>query len=251
LITIADGQRMPDVRLLFLLGDSLVQADRAYLEEGRQRLIEALDEAPDSPLAGDAWASLAMAAGKLRDHETQSEAYTRALDGEWRREWRAVLLMNRGEAQMSLGDLHGAQLDYERAMAISRSAKTQSLAGWGLAVATERDGDLPTALELARKAASYRFGPPSHPVVSLDLPGIFFMPEHEEHYYRALAAMAEARAEAHPDRSRLQLQTASLLWSLYLDNAAKDDGAWMENARRHRNDCRRRLEVLAPAPPAP
>ncbi|HTV23763.1 MAG TPA: hypothetical protein VMG12_33965, partial [Polyangiaceae bacterium] len=52
LITIADGQTLGDPRLLFLLGDALVKADKSYLSEGRQRLEQALALAPDSPLAG-------------------------------------------------------------------------------------------------------------------------------------------------------------------------------------------------------
>ena len=61
LITIADGQDLGDSRLLYLLGDALVKADKSYLPEGRLRLEQALALDPESPLAGEAWFSLAVA----------------------------------------------------------------------------------------------------------------------------------------------------------------------------------------------
>jgi tetratricopeptide (TPR) repeat protein len=241
LITIADGHKLGDARLLYLLGDALVKADKAYLADGRARLREALEQDPDSPLAVDAWFSLAIAEGKLRHHGAEREAYSHALEHEWQPELEATIVTNRAESTMANGQLRQAMEDYRQAIALSRSATTQSLALWGLAVATERDGDLPSALELARKASSFRFGPPNHLVVALDLPSVYFTPDYEEHYYRALATMAEADKEPKPDQARLQLQTASLLWSLYLDNAQRDGEPWVDNARQHRESCRRRL----------
>jgi tetratricopeptide (TPR) repeat protein len=244
LITIADGHQLGDSRLLYLLGDALVQADKSYLPEGRLRLEQALALDPDSPLAGEAWFSLAVAEGKLRKHVAERAAYTRALEHEWQPELRATMVTNRAESTMAAGDLRLAIQDYRLALALSRSAMTQALAFWGLAVATERDGDLPSALELARRAGSFRFGPPSHLVVALDLPSVYFTPDYEEHYYRALATMAEADVEEEPDEARLRLQTASLLWSLYLDNAQRDGERWVDNARAHRETCRRRLAKI-------
>ena len=111
-------------------------------------------------------------------------------------------------------------------------------------VATERDGDLPSALELARRASSFRFGPPSHAVVALDLPSVYFTPDYEEHYYRALATMGEAAKANTTAERRLALQTASLLWSLYFDRAQRDAEPWAPNARAHRDACRRQLAQL-------
>lgn len=244
LITIADGHQLGDSRLLYLLGDALVKADASYLPEARLRLVQALEREPDSPLAGEAWFSLAIAEGKLRKHDAERAAYTRALEREWQPELRATLMTNRAESTMSAGDLRLAIQDYRVAISLSRSAPTQSLAHWGLAVATERDGDLPSALELARRASSFRFGPQHRPVVALDLPSVYFTPPYEEHYYRALATMGEADAAADPDEARRLLQTASLLWSLYLDNAQRDAEPWVRNARLHRDACRRRLTQL-------
>jgi len=244
LITIADGQTLGDPRLLYLLGDALVKADKSYLPEGRERLERALALAPASPLAGEAWFSLAVAEGKLRHHAAERAAYTRALELEWEPELQATIVTNRAESTMAAGDLALAMRDYRLALALSRSATTQALAYWGLAVATERDGDLPSALELARRAGSFRFGPPSHLIVALDLPSVYFTPDYEEHYYRALATMAEAAKASSADEKRLALQTASLLWSLYLDGAQRDSERWAPNARAHRDACRRQLAQL-------
>jgi hypothetical protein len=244
LITIADERLLDDSRLLYLLGDALVKADKSYLAEGRLRLQQALALAPESPLAGEAWFSLAVAEGKLRHHADERLAYTRAIELEWEPELQATIVTNRAESTMAAGDLRLAMRDYRLGLALSRSATTQALAFWGLAVATERDGDLPSALELARRAASFRFGPPSHLVVALDLPSVYFTPEYEEHYYRALASMADAARAITSDEKRLALQTASLLWSLYLDGAQRDSERWAPNARAHREACRRQLARL-------
>jgi tetratricopeptide (TPR) repeat protein len=244
LITIADGQALGDGRLLYLLGDALVKADKTYLAEGRLRLQQALARDPDSPLAPEAWFSLAIAEGKLGDHDAERRAYSRALALEWEPELQATIVTNRAESTMSTGDLAAAIRDYRLGLALSRSATTQALAYWGLAVAVERDGDLPSALDLARRAASFRFGPPSHMIVALDLPSVYFTPDYEEHYYRALASMAEAAKAPSPDEKRLALQTASLLWTLYIDGAQRDSAPWAANARSHREACRRELAQL-------
>lgn len=244
LITIAHGQELGDSRVLYLLGDALVKADKSYLAEGRERLEEALARAPDSPLAGEAWFSLAVAEGKLGHHEAERAAYSRALEQEWEPELQATIVTNRAESTMAAGQLGTAIRDYRLALALSRSATTQALAYWGLAVATERDGDLPSALELARRAASFRFGPPNHLVVALDLPSVYFTPDYEEHYYRALATMGEAAHAPTSEGRRMLLQTASLLWSLYLDRAQRDAERWSANAKAHRDACRRELSRL-------
>lgn len=244
LINVADGPTLGDPRLLFLLGDALVKADKSYLAEGRLRLEQALAADPASPLAPEAWFSLAVAEGKLRHHAAERSAYSRALELEWEPELQATIVTNRAESTMASGDLRLAIRDYRLALALSRSATTQALAYWGLAVATERDGDLPSAIELARRAASFRFGPPNHLVVALDLPSVYFTPDYEEHYYRALATMGEAAAARAADEKRQLLQAASLLWSLYIDGATKDGERWLPNARANRDACRRQLVRL-------
>ena len=244
LITIADGHQLGDPRLLYLLGDALVKADRSYLPEGRLRLQQALERDPASPLAADAWFSLATAEGKLGRREAERAAYTRALALEWQPEAQAMFASNRAESSMASGDLRTAIADYRLALSLARSGVTRALALWGLAVASERDGDLPTALGLAREAAGFRFGPPTRFVLALDLPNVYFEPEYEEHYYRALAEMAEVDALTRPEEARPKLQTASLLWSLYLENARRHQDRWLSNAELLRQMCQRKLTRL-------
>lgn len=244
LITIADGHQLGDSRLLYLLGDALVKADKSYLPEARLRLQQALERDPGSPLAADAWFSLATAEGKLGRREAERAAYTRAIALEWQPEAQAMFASNRAESSMASGDLRAAIADYRLALSLGRSGVTRALALWGLAVASERDGDLPTALGLAREAAAFRFGPPARFTLALDLPNVYFEPEYEEHYYRALAEMAEAEAQARPEDARSRLQTASLLWSLYLENARRNQDRWLSNAELLRQVCQRKLTRL-------
>ena len=128
LINVADGPTLGDPRLLFLLGDALVKADKSYLAEGRLRLEQALAADPASPLAPEAWFSLAVAEGKLRHHGAERSAYSRALELEWEPELQATIVTNRAESTMAAGDLGLAIRDYRLALALSRSATTQALA---------------------------------------------------------------------------------------------------------------------------
>lgn len=244
LVTIADGHELGDVRLLYFLGDALVKAGKGYLAEGRKRLQQALELEPRSPLAADAWFLLGVAEGKLRNHAAEREAFSRALEYEWEPELRANIISNRAESTMASGRLALAIQDYRQALALSRSAFTQSLALWGMAVATERDGDLPRALELARRASGLRFGPPHRPIVAIDLPSVYFTPDYEKSYYRALAAMAEAEVEADPQQALRLLQTAAHLWSSYLEGAERDGERWVDNARMRHEACRQKLARL-------
>ncbi len=248
LISIGAGDDLGDIRLLYLLGDALGRADESYLPEAEMRLRQALERDPASPLAADAWFSLAVVSGKLNRHAAERAAYTEALAQEWDPDLRATILTNRGESSMVEGDLKRAIGDYRSALQLARSAEPRALALWNLAVATERDGDLPSALPIAREAGLLRFGHPSHPIVALDLPLVYFNPDYDEHYYRALGSMADALAESRPEQARRLFQTASLLWSLYVNNAAGGGLRWVPNAKQHRDRCRAELERLDQTP---
>jgi hypothetical protein len=56
--------------------------------------------------------------------------------------------------------------------------------------------------------------------------------------------MAEAAKAGTTDERRLLLQTASLLWSLYLDGAQRDSERWVANAKAHRDACRQKLTQI-------
>jgi hypothetical protein len=151
--------------------------------------------------------------------------------------------MNRGESSMVAGRLRAAVEDYRRALADSGSPETQALALWGLGVALERAGDLPSALEALGRASQIRlFGAAGASV--LDLPSVFFVPAYDVHYYKALGAMADARAAEHAHEKKLHLDVALFEWDRYLEQAEPDGHRWAGNAKRLRARCERDVEKL-------
>ena len=138
---------------------------------------------------------------------------------------------------MAEGNFANAIADYEAAIGTSSSPDVQGLARWGLAVAFERDRDLPRGLAMARIAQAIQVPHGGGYVGVLDLPGIFFVPAYDEHYYRALGLMAVALVESDTDKAIKGLQDAALLWSMYLADAQADSPPWIDNAVRHRQRC--------------
>jgi tetratricopeptide (TPR) repeat protein len=197
----------------------------------------------------------------LLDFQSERAAYDEALRVQWGEDRRATILSNRAEASMSLGDLRTAKEDYLAAIesATSSGSEVYALAAWGLAVAYARDDDLPDALKYAWKATQLRFPTidPARGLVSIyaiDLPDVFFTPDHEIHYYRALGDMALAEHAADSAKRRLALSRAVELWDQYLDGAKKNGDRWTQNAEFQRRWCVRRLAELGvkqPSEPAP
>ena len=131
--------------------------------------------------------------------------------------------MNRGESSMVTGRLAEAIADYRSAVRDAGSPDTQALALWGLGVALERSGDLPSALDAVEKAAVIRLpiaGVPN--ATALDLPSVFFVPAYDVYYYKALGAMASARAAERPDEKKIDLEAAIFEWDRYLEQAEPD-----------------------------
>jgi tetratricopeptide (TPR) repeat protein len=241
MLELAGVSKLPDPRLRFLYGRALVEIQRD--ESGRRVLERALAEAPDSPLAARAWFDLAIASARLGDPRRETEAYTRALTLTWDGELRAVLQMNRGESSMVRGKLPEAIADYRAAVRAAGSPDTQALALWGLGVALERYGDLPSALDAVEKAAVIRLPIAGIPnATALDLPSVFFVPAYDLYYYKALGAMASARSAERPDEKKIDLETAIFEWDRYLEQAEPDGHGWVANARRLRARCERDLE---------
>lgn len=232
-----------DVRLRFiagdLLSDSLVGRDR----EAREVLRAALREAPTSPLAGRAWFNVAIASARLGEPEEEHRAYTQALELVWERGFRANILTNRGESAMVLGRLEPAILDYREAIRLADRPDMQALAHYGLGITLERSGDLPAALAAMRVANGIQI-----PGIgsSLDLPGVFFVPAYDVHYYKALAAMAAARDAEGSPREGEHLLAAMHHWSDYLAPATAERHRWVPNARRHLERVKKRLAKLGP-----
>jgi tetratricopeptide (TPR) repeat protein len=240
----AGGEALRDPGALYFLGDSLVLADRGYDEEARRVLLRALALDPASPLAARAWFDVAIASNRLREFETERDAYGEALRLQWDLGRSAGIYMNRGEASMALGRLDEAVRDYRTALALADDSEIHALASWGLAVALARDDNLPDALRYAHEAASVQF--PSmggENVSALDLPSVFFTPSYEIFYYRALGAMAASERAATPDERRTALLAALDAWKEYLDVAEERGDRWLENVRHQKRWCERRLEA--------
>jgi len=250
MLELAGGARLSDVRLKFLLADLLLDAGIGKERAARALLEEALAEAPESPLAGQAYFQLAIASAKLGDSAREHEAYTRALERIWQPDFRAQIHLNRAESRMVLASnpdddrftLEDALADYRRALELASRPDIQSLAYYGLGIALERNGNLPAALEAFERAASIHLGPlfPS----ALDMPGVFFVPAYDLFYYKALEAMALARvAEDVQDRIRYwDLSVA--YWRRYLEEAEPEGHAWVYNARLHRASAEKQLDKL-------
>lgn len=247
MLEVAGGEQLPDPRVRFLLGDLLIDSAPGREREAREILERALEEAPDSPLAGRAWFNLAIASAKLNDPAREREAYTRALETVWERSFRANIYINRGESSMVQGDLPAAVRDYRRAIALAERPDHQALAYYGLGIALERSGDLPASLDAMRVAEHIQipgFGS------ALDLPGVFFVPAYDKHYYRALGAMALAKEARDQAGERAELERAIAEWQAYLAEAEPAGHRWAGGARLHLTSLDKRLERLGPAKPA-
>ena len=238
MLQLAGAEQLADPRLDLFLGSAMVAAGDEYQEPGRRLLLRSLKRDPDAPDRSQAWFAVAIASSKLRDHETELEAYTLALRAEWVPEARATIFMNRGESRMAVGDLEAAMQDYRQALALAQEPELTALARWGLAVALERDADLPGALAMARRAISVGLGPPDNPLWAIDLPSVFFTPPYEVHYYRALGLMAQALDAEEPAlRARILLEAARL-WTAYLNQAVEDESArWVDRAELNLDWC--------------
>jgi hypothetical protein len=150
--------------------------------------------------------------------------------------------MNRGEAGMSLGLLREARADYEAALVLADDPEIRALTAWGLAVALARDEDLPDALRRAWEASQFKFRDAQGTLVSaIELPSVFYTPDYEIYFYRALGAMAAAEHAEKPQDRKTELEWAISQWQRYLAEARPVGDRWTANAEFHLTWCKRRL----------
>ena len=228
----------PEPRVRFFLAH-LLGALPGREKEVRALLRRALAEAPDSPLAADGWLELGIAAAKLGDRKLEYQAYCRALSRAWQPELRAHILYNRGDVNLVLGRLSHAATDFRAAASLAEDYETQALAYYGLGVTRERQGDLPAGLEAIRLASSLRH--PVERISVLDRPTVFFVPDYDRYYYKALEAMAAAHYVETEKARQIELETAIVFWKRYLMFAAADRQPWVSNARLHLASCERQV----------
>ncbi len=232
-------------RFDYLIGGALVDSHTDRESDARCILERALRSAPNSPLAPEGWFHLAIAADKLGDRVAERAAYVHALDLTWQPELRANLRVNLAESEMGTGDLKGALREYRLGLLDAREPDTLSAAYFGLAVALDRSGDLPSALAAASNAIQIQLPPTLFPASSvLDLPGTFFTPSYEVEYYKALGAMAAARQAKDDSVRRAALADAAEHWAAYLVPAEADKSPWAPRARLHQARIEHELAAL-------
>jgi tetratricopeptide (TPR) repeat protein len=151
---------------------------------------------------------------------------------------RSVLLANRAEAYMLLGDVTSAIAGYRASLALLTSdyllfnAAPTTL--WGLAVALDRSGDLDGGLETVRLARAY-----DPRDARLDGPSWFFLPAYDKYWYHALGHWAVAR-KADVDAVRAEAYSHAVTnWEEYVAAASRDgkDDKWVDIARVRLKQC--------------
>lgn len=131
------------------------------------------------------------------DYDRQLQFQDHASEQHNQRRHLATLLSNRAEVLMALAQLDDAIMGYEEALAYRKD----TVYGYGLAVALDRDGQARRAREVARQYARSDRGRALHDG------NTFFVPPGEIHYYEAIRheglGQREAAAEAYQAFLRL------------------------------------------------
>ena len=199
----------PEVRSL--RGLVLYRLDR--FGEAAEELATAIRLAPDAPGAHEAAFELGVALTRLERFDGAAAAYrVFLLESPWPTA-RAIALTNLGESLMGAGRLDEAVAEFRVAAA---TEPRYTHAHLGLAVALDRAGDEAGARDSMLTALSTGAG-----LEELDSPSVFFVPEWEIHYFRALAlevAGQEGEARDH--------------WRTFLDEGGAG-GPWAGRARDH------------------
>jgi tetratricopeptide (TPR) repeat protein len=235
------AEQLVHTGLQYLLADCLANADGGLQKQAHQALTRALEAAPDHPLAASALFDLGVVSEALDDSEGALAAYTTALSLETDVEVRAHLLRARAQLHMGEGRLKRAIADYRATIAESREPETRALAQWGLGVALDRNYDFPAAVPYLVEAYRSRFGNAGRRS-AIDLAEGILWPLSEEHYYRALALLAEATLRKGQDGTISSLLASQLMWVRYLDDAPSD-GRWVKRAREHLEAARVELDT--------
>jgi len=209
--------------------------------EHLQAMVSALRFAAGSPraairLRAEALQELAVVYARLGRHQAEIKAYNQALALAVHAETRALLLANRAEAYMVLGDIATAVKGYRLSLATTPSYAFHELSPttlWGLAVALDRAGDLSTALEQIKLARTYD---PTD--ARIHGPGWFYVPEYDEAWYAALGYWTTARSAGEPEERLEAYRMAVAAWAEYLDRAPPSDH-WLLLAQARHRQCER------------
>jgi tetratricopeptide (TPR) repeat protein len=195
-------------------------------------------------MLGEAWNELAVAHARLGNHAREIAAYDQALRFEPHPEERGVLLANRAEGLMALGEIRAAVASYRAALAATPGYALGFYGvttWWGLAVALDRSGDLSGAMTQIALARAYD---PEDRRLSSD--SWFYLPDYDRHWYAALGRWYDARHTADDAGRFVAYEQAAAAWRSYLDHAPTTD-RWRALAAARLRQCelerRKRLEA--------
>jgi tetratricopeptide (TPR) repeat protein len=241
-----------DYPVVAALLEDLLGVDGSAREGGRRPRGPAAE--PAAPFRAEAWRELAICYARLGKHREEIKAYAEALALEPHSGTRAVLLANRAEAYMVLGDIASA-VDGYRASLATLSSREMFRYGvttlWGLGVALDRSGDLDGAFESIQLARSY-----DRTDLSIHGPGWFYVPPYDEAWYEALGHWAAARA-AELGAARMESYAQAIAsWEEYIQRAPEADSwlplakARLERCEKERDQARQRRAAPARGKPA-
>lgn len=265
MLEIADAAHSPDAQLRFDVGRVYqLFAERepgenfGMFRQAAEVLDSAITMAPAHPATEDALLQLATCYARF-DTEKEVATYERLLAVAENPRTRAVSYLNRSEALMRLGHLDQAILDAHYAVELDASPSDTALANMDLAVELDRYGDGYGAMR-AGEAAVRGYPQVVHMLISEDADrSVFFVPDYDKHWYRAVALSVLARActqgacidsgsDSQAVRAESYWRSASIEWNRYLA-LAEVATPWLGVARRNQAQAKKRLaEVTAKLP---
>jgi tetratricopeptide (TPR) repeat protein len=200
-----------DPEIVYLRARILYDLER--WREAVEALEPLITAAPRAPLVTEIALVLGVALTRLDRFADAAAAYRVFLDEEVWPLRRAIALTNLAETHIAQEQLQLALDCFREALATDA---TYSLAYFGMAVALDRLGEQGRAREVMLQGLTVGMG-----LSELSNPDVFYVPQWEIHYYRALAQEALGQ----PDRALEE-------WQAFLEGGG-DDGPYAETVRGH------------------
>jgi tetratricopeptide (TPR) repeat protein len=237
-----------DPRLACAMARALVGANLGREEQAEALLLAAIPKLPEGTLLVTAWHELGRARALHGDLAGARDAATHVLELAVEPTERSRAFYERARAELRLGEVSAAALDFQRSLAGAPNELVRLRASYGLGLALERSGDLAGAWAALEHVAGVRLPLSAYPSEDpLDLPGAF-EPEYELEYLKALVALTRARSASELDDRRAALDSALRHWDAYIERARPSE-PWLVNARKFREQTARELRKLRSAKP--
>lgn len=222
----AESADAPSMRYLAARIEQALHArdhDLAHLEKAivLLRWVVAPERKLPIELRAAALFELAVCCAHLGRRADEITAYVTDLEIEPNALHRSLIFANQADALMNRGDLEAAKRGYRNALNLLTGVVISVVGAttlWGLAVALDRSGDLPRALETVALARSY------DPTDSqLRGPNWFFVPARESYWYDALGHWTRARATTEPGEQQKAYAKAEASFRSYAASSPLDD----------------------------